>query len=128
MLEPYINNKTKVLHKHICGYIWNTTPHNILSGYSCPNCAISGFKDNLPGATYCIYFQEYDLYKFGISNNYQQRFKQFGSKPETIFIREFDIGLEARELETEWSKNVDHLKINTGLLKSGNTETFKIKA
>jgi len=28
-------------------------------------------------------------------------------------------------VEKEWLKNVEHLKINTKLLKDGNTETFR---
>ena len=29
------------------------------------------------------------------------------------------------DLESKWLKNVQEYKINTGLLKSGNTETFR---
>jgi len=126
LLDEYINTHTRIKHKHSCGFIWNTSPHSILEGKGCPSCAAGGFKDDISAVTYCVYFPEYDLYKFGISNNFLQRFKQFGSIPEIIFIREFKLGLEARELEKEWSQNVDHLKVNTGLLKSGNTETFRI--
>jgi len=126
LLDKYVNSYTKILHKHSCGFKWYITPDNIIQGHSCPNCANSGFQPQKSAVTYCIYFPEHDLYKFGISNNHLQRLKQFGSKPEIIFIIEFELGLEARELEIQWSKNVDHLKINTGLLKSGNTETFRI--
>jgi len=127
VLEPYISYKTKILHKHLkCNFIWNASPCNILNGTGCPVCANSGFQPQKPAVTYCIYFPEHDLYKFGISNNHIQRLKQLGSTPEIIFIRKFELGSEARELEKQWSKNVDHLKINTGLLISGNTETFRI--
>ena len=101
-------------------------PCTILSGHGCPMCN-SSFNSSLPGYTYLVYFPEYDLYKFGISNNYLTRFKHFGSKPKIVFIRKFKLGLKARELERQWSKNVDHLKINTGVLTSGNTETFRYK-
>jgi len=128
LLEEYINDRTKILHKHICGFEWTITPSDINSGRGCPACAISGFQPQEPAVTYLVYFPEHDLYKIGISNNYLRRFKQFGSKPEIIFIREFELGIDAKELESKWLENVDHLKINTGLLKSGNTETFKYKA
>lgn len=39
LLEDYINTDTKVLFKHECGFIWRTTPHNIISGNGCPKCA-----------------------------------------------------------------------------------------
>lgn len=123
LLGKYINAHTKIKHKHSCGFEWKSKPNNILRGRGCPRCNNS-FNNYMPGATYLIYFPEHDLYKFGISNNYLTRFKSFGSKPEVVFIREFDLGSEARELEQQWSKNVDHLKINTGVLTSGNTETF----
>jgi hypothetical protein len=38
VLGTYINSKTHVLIKHICGYKWNITPSNILGGYGCPEC------------------------------------------------------------------------------------------
>lgn len=38
-LEPYVNNKTKVLFRcNTCGYKWKTTPNDMLYGYSCPKC------------------------------------------------------------------------------------------
>jgi len=122
-LESYIGADTKIVHKHICGFIWKVKPSSILSGHGCPMCN-SSFNAKTPGVLYLIYFPELDIYKFGISNKYIVRMKHFGSTPEIILIREFDLGLEARELENEWSKNVDYLKINTGCLTSGNTETF----
>jgi ribosomal protein S18 len=126
VLEPYINTHTKIKHKHLtCSFEWEVEPNSILQGRSCPKCSRCAFNNDMPAVTYCIYFPEHNIYKFGISNNYLRRFKDFGSKPEIIFIREFALGSEARELEQQWSKNVDHLKINTGLLKSGNTETFE---
>jgi len=128
VLETYINAKTKILHKHICGHEWYVTPTHILRGKGCPKCADYGFQPHIPAVTYLIYFPEYSLYKFGISNNYIKRLRQFGSKPEIIFIREFNTGQDAIKLENQWSESLDYLKVNTGLLISGNTETFKLKA
>jgi len=126
LLEPYINSGNKILHKHSCGYEWKISPNNILSGNSCPKCADYGFKPDISAVTYCIYFKELDLYKVGISNKYKERMKTFGYKPEIIFMREFRLGSEAKELEIKWLQNIKDYKINTGLLMSGNTETFRI--
>ena len=126
VVEKYINNNTKIKHKHSCGHIWSSTPHNILRGHSCPACYNKGFSDELPAVTYCIYFKEFDLYKVGISNNYINRLKKFGSLPEIIFLREFDLGKDAMKLENLWKENLKEYLVNTGLLRSGNTETFRI--
>jgi len=126
VLDSYINSYTKILHKHSCGNIWSSTPHNILRGHSCPECYNTGFNDELPAVTYCVYFEDIDLYKVGISNNYINRLKRFGIKPEIIFTRKFSKGIEARILEKQWKENLKEYLVNTGLLKSGNTETFRI--
>lgn len=40
VIDMYINSKTKILHKcKDCGYEWNISPSDILSGYGCPECA-----------------------------------------------------------------------------------------
>ena len=125
-IDNYIDSHTKINFKCLaCNNIWDSIPTNILSGRGCPNCAIYGFKENKPAVTYCIYFKELDLYKVGITNNFISRMKQFGYKPEIIFVREFELGKDAKELETQWLENIKDYKINTGELKSGNTETFK---
>jgi len=126
VLGRYINNNTKIQHKHSCGYIWRSTPHNILRGHNCPKCFNTGFNDDLPAVTYCVYFKDLELYKIGISNNYTNRIKKFGIKPEVIFTREFSKGIDAMSLEKEWKENLKDYLVNTGLLKSGNTETFRI--
>ena len=39
VLGDYINNKTKILHRHkVCGYEWETRPNSIISGQGCPKC------------------------------------------------------------------------------------------
>ena len=121
----YINKRTKLLHKHSCGYIWEATPETILKNKSCPNCSISGFKLNEPAITYLIHFYALDIYKVGITNRtIKQRFRQEPQPYEIIFYREFEKGQEAKNLETEWLNNLKPLLYNTGELKSGNTETF----
>lgn len=39
LLQPYINNSTSILHKHLdCGHEWLVKPSTILSGKGCPKC------------------------------------------------------------------------------------------
>jgi len=89
------------------------------------NKGSGGFQPLKPGYVYCIYFKALDLYKIGISNNTYERLKQFGYKPEVIYITYFEDGNEAVKTEKQYLKNIEHLKINTGLFISGNTETFR---
>ena len=72
-----------------------------------------------------MYFKNLTIYKIGVTNNIQKRLKTFGYKPEVILILNFKTGKEAKELESIWLKNILPYKINTGLLRSGNTETFE---
>lgn len=40
MLEDYNGTEKKILFRHEdCGFIWKTTPHNLVSGCGCPKCA-----------------------------------------------------------------------------------------
>jgi len=98
VLELYLGANIKILHKHSCGFEWKVPPRTILSGHGCPMCN-SSFNSSISGTTYLIYFSDYDIYKFGISNKPSIRFKHFGSIPEIILLREFTLGSEARELE-----------------------------
>jgi len=126
-IGKYVNNSTKIDFQCLkCDNIWQATTGNILNNNTgCPYCAEYGFNDKLPAVLYCIYFEALKLYKVGISNNYQVRLLHFSHKPEIIFIREFEVGKNAKDLEIKWLKNIKDYKINTGLLKSGNTETFR---
>lgn len=126
LLEEYVNDKTKILHRHSCGHEWLARPSDIKQGKSCPVCANNGFDQIKTGFTYLIYFKKLDLYKIGKTGNMVKRFKHFGHKPELIFYREFKLGSDAGLLERQWLENIKHLKVNTGKLKSGNGETFYI--
>lgn len=45
ILGTYLGTDVKVLFRHEkCGFIWKTTPHNILSGTGCPKCNKSRSK------------------------------------------------------------------------------------
>lgn len=127
LLEDYVNDKTKINHKHLtCGHIWKVRPNNIISGYKCPICSC-GYSKGIPAFTYCIYFKDLDVYKVGVTNNIKTRMANFGYKPEIIFIREFNNGNDALILEKLWLYHLKDYLVNTYKLKSGNTETFKIK-
>ena len=58
------------------------------------------------------------------SNNYIERLRHFGYTPNIIMLRKFSNGKKARDLERSWLLNLSKYKYNTGLLTSGNTETF----
>jgi hypothetical protein len=125
VLEEYKGSHKKILHKHkICGYIWAAEPSNILQGYGCPNCANYGFQPNKPAQLYFIYFKELNLYKIGITNNFDRRKKEFGYISEIIQIKDFKLGSEAYILEQKILKELKPFLVNTGKLKSGNTETL----
>lgn len=41
-IEEYIDSKTNILHKClICNHEWSVRPHNVLSGFGCPKCALN---------------------------------------------------------------------------------------
>lgn len=82
----------------------------------CPFCRII--------VTYLIYFPTLDLYKIGYSSSFFTRKNSFGHTAETVLLIEHETIEQAKALETKWLANVD--TYNTGLLTSGNTETFKI--
>lgn len=126
LLEEYINAKTPILHKHSCGHTWKVRPNCIIKGQGCPKCADHNFDNIKTGYTYLIYFKGLDLYKVGKTGNMTKRFWSFNNyKPELIFYRKFELGLDAALLEKQWLMNIRHLKVNTGKLKSGNGETFE---
>ena len=39
VVGKYLGRHKKVLMKHSCGFIWGTTPSNLLAGKGCPKCA-----------------------------------------------------------------------------------------
>lgn len=121
VLEPYVNDRTKILHKHVvCGYEWLVRPNDIISRPGCPKCANKNSR-----FVYYIYFPELDLYKIGITNNINVRITSFGYKAVLLFAQEYQSGSKAYDIEQELLNQLKPLLINTGLLKSGNTETFR---
>lgn len=119
VLEPYINRFTKILHKHlVCNYEWGARPHDILNGHGCQECA--GKNCN---KVYLLYIPDLELYKYGISNNPSRRSKELGYYSEVLEVYELTGHQEARNLEKQLLSEV--VLLNTGLLRSGNRETFR---
>lgn len=127
VIDNYINNHTPIDHLcMICDNTWKAAPNNVAYGKTnCPHCSKGGFNKEIPAYTYFIYFSKLNLYKIGITNNMERRFKDFGFNSELIFYRYFKTGNDAIMLEKQWLNNIKHLKVNTNQLRSGNTETFK---
>ena len=103
LLEPYINNYTPILHRHIaCGYEWRVAPTSILQGYGCPVCATSGFNPEKPATLYYICINE-KYYKIGITGKtVQERFQ----REKDVIIRlawsqKFEKGSDAFLMEKE---------------------------
>ena len=41
-IEKYVDSKTNIQHKClVCEHEWSARPHNILSGFGCPQCALN---------------------------------------------------------------------------------------
>ena len=127
VLEQYKNDSIKIRHKHLtCGNEWFISPNHILRGRGCPKCAISGFDATKPAYFYWIKFENLNnLEKIGITNNINNRMKQFGYAPTIIKSVYFNIGQQAKDLEEYYLKLLKPYLTNTGKLKSGNTETFR---
>jgi len=122
-VEPYINTYTKIKHLHInCGYIWKVRPNAILNNRACPQCTVLG---NIPTYFYWINFPKLGLDKVGITTNINRRHHELG---EYFIIKhsvKFDTRRKAYDLEQYYLGLFKPYMINTGELKSGNTETFK---
>ncbi len=69
-LEDYISNKTKILHKCVCGNEWEAVPIGVLNGNKCGcakrlNLRDEAFYKNKPTVLY--YIQINNLYKIGVT-------------------------------------------------------------
>jgi len=131
-VEDYIDNKTPILHECPKNHRWKARPIDILHGSTCPSCAEYGFNLEKPAIVYHISFEYEDIeyYKLGITNRtVQERFasdwKRYNMK--VIWIKQFNWGLEARELEKLLLAKYSNYLINTGALISGNSETLTVK-
>lgn len=119
-LGIYSGAHLKIKHKHsICGYEWDITPSAILRGRGCPVC-----KNKTSDKVYKIYFPELDLYKIGVAKDVHTRIQNFGYKAIILDVIKCNNSGEAKDLE-KLLLSKEKL-VNTGKLKSGNTETYQI--
>jgi hypothetical protein len=132
-IEHYINSRTKILHEcPVEGHRpWYITPHNILQGNRCPACSKSGFDSTKPSKLYFLSFEHNEItyYKVGITNRTTQERHSADWKPlniQLLWELDFESGAEARKLEKQILEDNNMFLINTGALRSGNTETFTV--
>jgi len=124
-LEEYKGSPEKILHRHInCGFKWKVSPNNLRKLRGCPNCSYSGFKASKITYLYLVHFSALDLYKIGITTNWEKRKYDFGYEPTLLEIEKFNSGIEAKEEEKRLLKSLSKYMYNSGELKAGNTETF----
>ena len=71
---------------------------------------------------YLIYFKTINIYKIGISKNISKRIKQFGEEAILIYFKDCSSNYSAKNLEKMLLEKVN--KVDTGVLRTGNTETF----
>lgn len=123
--DMYKGNQSKLLTRHTsCGYEWRLSPNNASRLVGCPNCSKSGFKATRETFLYYIYFPALDLYKVGITVDWDKRKYDFGYTPELLSLIPFSSGTEAKEAEEVLLTKLSVYMANTGELKAGNTETF----
>jgi hypothetical protein len=129
VLETYMGDNKKILHEClICEAQYKCIPSDKLQGHACKFCnPIYKINNDIPGITYLVYFSDIDIYKIGVtSKTTRERNSYQNLKYEVILEHHFDTGREALDLERQWLVNVSQYKINTHLLTSGNTETFRL--
>ena len=132
LVGNYISTRVAVTHKHkLCDYEWKVTPQNILAGSGCPNCSSSGLKTNLPCKVYFVEFtyNKTTYFKIGITQRkISDRFQGDWNKFNMKVLWELTLANyhEAKVIESNILNEHRVNKINTGLLHSGNTETFNI--
>jgi hypothetical protein len=86
LLEDYNGVDTKVLFQHNCGFIWKTTPHNIISGTGCPKCVHKKSK----GEKKIIDF----LTKNNISFEAEKKFSWSENKRYDFFLPQYNLVIE----------------------------------
>ena len=125
-IEPYVNNHHPIMHTCIMGHTWKTAPEVLLRGSGCPSCAFYGFDPISPATLYFVSFAD-NMYKLGVTKH-KDIYKRYPGEWRSLKMKvewsiNFSTGKEALELEKKLLSNID--KLNTGLLKRGNTETTR---
>ena len=109
-LEPYIDSRTKILHKCTCGNEWMVTPNNVLAKKLCGCKKFDGlcdrnfYKNKL---TVLYYFEIDGVYKIGITKNnieYRYRSECDISKANVLLEHYFEDGAIAWDIESEIKK------------------------
>lgn len=132
-IEQYSGANTPILHECINGHIWKVSPSALLNRKrGCPSCSTSGFNESKSARLYLISF-EYDnkvFYKVGITNRtVQERYSEESwedLKISIVWEALYTLGRDAKEEEKKLLNTYSMFKVNTGVLKSGNTETLSI--
>jgi hypothetical protein len=124
-LENYINGLIPIKHKCLnCNAIYKIAPKIKLMSSGCKFCRIK----NKPGILYLVYFESLNLFKIGITTTtVKERLRSIEYSYTTILELNYNSISEAHNMEKQWLSNIEYLKVNTNLLKSGNTETFKFE-
>lgn len=132
-LEEYKGTKIKIKHECLkCGSIYKSNPRDKLRGFACKYCGNDNNSGGIPlnkqGITYLVYIPKYDLYKIGItSKSTKERMSDNNIYTYDLILEHtFVTGVDAISLESQWKDNLKAYLINTGLLSTGNTETFRI--
>lgn len=128
-LDKYISANTKIRFKCSEGHEFTIVPRSILERKKCPMCSYSGFKAGLPAYLYLIQYEIDGLvfYKLGVTNRTPEiraKADLYKYNSSICWAALFELGSDA--LLVEKRLKIEHKKyqINTGLLESGNTETF----
>lgn len=132
-IEEYSGANTSILHECINGHIWSITPSALLNRKrGCPSCSTSGFNESKPAILYLVSFEYNDtlFYKVGITNRtVEERYSEESCEKLRLSIvweAYYELGKDARKEEKKLLNKYHNFKINTGALKSGNTETLSI--
>jgi len=134
-LERYINMKTKISHKCVCGNEWEVTPRGVLSGNKCGcrrSYSLRGeayYKDK---ETVLYYIKIDNLYKIGVTlfktdieSSLKKRFSKRFKDIEILQTEIFKDGSEAFRLEQSIINENWNVRYNGDkILDSGNTELF----
>lgn len=87
ILEEYQGADKKILFRHDeCGFIWKTTPHNLISGTGCPRCALGRSK----GEKKIIHFLEQNSIKY----ESEKKFDFSGLRCYDFYLPEYNLLIE----------------------------------
>ena len=129
----YTHNKDNItvgcpIHGEFTKRAWS-----LVKGFGCPKCSASkcGFKSKKKGTLYILKITD-DVYKFGITNDLETRFRGIQRKCcfdiELLYTFNFEDGQQARLAEAEIiDSDIERNLINRCDMKTGYTETFYAK-